>query len=343
MDLLTSPDQDEIIAAAASFLNDKMSTDQSRLQFESGTTPAVSNAAWAAAAELGWFALGLPEQFGGVGFGLAEEALLFREIGRAAAPGPFVSTVLAARVAALSGAQDLADEIVAGRGVGLTVPGSLHAIGEDGSIAGEVQLLDATSGLALVLSPSVASIIDVESLGDRSRVPCVDPTVDLQRATANTLSPIAHLPASTEAVEHRAHVLIASMLTGIAEWARDAAATHAIDRVQFGKPIGVNQAIKHPCADMAVQAQLAYAQTLFAALAIDEAREDAEFQALSAHVAAAGAAEFSTSTTIQVLGGMGFTHEHDAHLYVKRAEVWRRTLGGMPTHLARLLELSGPV
>ena len=111
--------------------------------------------------------------------------------------------------------------------------------------------------------------------------------------------------------------------------------------MQFDRPIGVNQAIKHPCADVAVQAQLAYAQSLFGALSVDEARDDAELQALSAHLTAAAAAEFATATTVQVLGGMGFTHEHDAHLYVKRAIVWGQTFGGTTTQLARLLALPG--
>jgi len=133
------------------------------------------------------------------------------------------------------------------------------------------------------------------------------------------------------------------MLTGVAEWARDTGAQHARDRIQFDRPIGVNQAVKHPCADMAVRAELAYAQLMFAALSIDERRPDAEFHALTAHAIAAAAAVDATGATLQILGGMGFTHEHDVHLYLKRAELLGRVLGLPAMWLDRLLRLPGPV
>lgn len=339
MDLLASPEQTEIIDSSGSFLAARMPIKRTRELFEAGHVPAVDDAAWAAAAELGWFALGLPEEYGGVGCGLADEVLLFREIGRVVAPGPFVSTVLGARVAALGGQSALADEITAGRRVGLAVPASLDAIGADGTLDGPLQLVDATDGLVLVVTPDISAIIDVTLLADVGPVPCIDPTVHLQRAVASHIAPTVAVTVSIDAVERRGHVLVAAILTGITEWCRDTSAQHAINRVQFDRPIGVNQAIKHPCAEVAVQAQLAYAQSLFAALAVDEARDDAELQALSAHLTGAAAAEFATATTVQVLGGMGFTHEHDAHLYVKRAIVWGQTFGGTPHQLARLLTL----
>jgi alkylation response protein AidB-like acyl-CoA dehydrogenase len=343
MDLLPSPEQTEIIDSSASFLAARMPVTRTRELFEAGVVPAVDESAWAAAAELGWFALGLPAEYDGVGCGLADEVLLFREIGRVVAPGPFVSTVLGARVAALGGESALAAEIMGGRRVGLAVPAALDAVGQDGTLDGPLQLLDATDGLVLVANLEVAAIVDVASLGEIESVPCLDPTVYLQRAVASHVAPVVSVAATIDPVERRAHVLVAAILTGITEWARDTSSQHAINRVQFDRPIGVNQAIKHPCADVAVQAQLAYAQTLFAALAVDEGRSDAELQALSAHVAAAAAAEFATATTVQVLGGMGFTHEHDAHLYVKRALVWSQAFGGSSTQLARLLELPEPL
>jgi alkylation response protein AidB-like acyl-CoA dehydrogenase len=124
---------------------------------------------------------------------------------------------------------------------------------------------------------------------------------------------------------------------------RDLSAAHDSSRVQFDKPIGVHQAVKHPCADMAVEAELAWAQTLLAALAIDEARPDAELQALSAKVVAGHAARHSTSATIQVLGGMGFTLEHDANLFLKRAYVLDQLLGDERAVLDRLIELPAAV
>jgi alkylation response protein AidB-like acyl-CoA dehydrogenase len=148
--------------------------------------------------------------------------------------------------------------------------------------------------------------------------------------------------ACVDAIGRRGHVLTAAMLTGITEACLHIASEHARARVQFDKPIGVNQAIKHPCADMAVRAQLSHAQTLFAALAHDEARSDAEFQALSAHLVGVDGAEFSASATIQIMGGMGFTFEHDSNLYAKRAFVLSQFFGGSTPQLARLLAQPEP-
>jgi alkylation response protein AidB-like acyl-CoA dehydrogenase len=335
MDLLTTPEQDEIVSSSAALLTDQMSTTHSRALFEAGTVPAVSDTAWASAAGIGWFGLGLPEARGGIGYGLADEVLLVREIGRTLAAGPFIATILGARVAAFAGDQALGDEIVAGRRVGLAIAG----------LDGALQIVDADTGhdaLVLVVTPADASLVTLGSLADVSEVPCLDPTARLQRATNTGAAPVASIAAHVDPIELRGHVLAAAMLTGIVEWSRDTASRHAIDRVQFDRPIGVNQAIKHPCADMAVQSQLAYSQALFAGLAIDEGRADGEFHALSAHVTAAQAAEFATGATLQVMGGMGFTHEHDVHLYVKRAELWSHAFGGIGAQLQRLLDLPEP-
>jgi alkylation response protein AidB-like acyl-CoA dehydrogenase len=138
-------------------------------------------------------------------------------------------------------------------------------------------------------------------------------------------------------------VLLAALQSGIATAVRDLASAHAASRVQFDRPIGVHQAVKHPCADMAVEAELAWAQTLLAALAIDEHRADAELQALAAKVVAGHAARHSTSATIQVLGGMGFTLEHDANLFLKRAYVLDQLLGDEREILDRLIELPAAI
>ena len=343
MNLLPTPEQIEITDSSAAFVADKVSIERTRELFEQGVLPAIADAAWAAAAELGWFALGLPEECNGVGCGLADEALLFRQIGRGLVPGPFLSTVLGARTAAFGGEQDLADEIVSGRRVGLVIPDSLDAIGADGSIVGAVQLVDADlDGMVLTVTADVAALVEVASLVDVNEVPCLDHTARLYRATGTGAAPVASVAASEDPIELRGHVLVAAMLTGITEWARDTGAEHAANRIQFDKPIGVNQAIKHPCADMAVQAQLAYSQMLFGALAVDEGRPDAVFQALTAHVTAVAAADFATATTLQIMGGMGFTHEHDVHLYVKRMELLSHTFGAPGLWLARLLELPEP-
>jgi alkylation response protein AidB-like acyl-CoA dehydrogenase len=340
MDLLPSSEQTEIIDSSAAFLRDRLPVARTRELIRDGVS--IDTDAWSAAAELGWFALGLPEALGGVGCGLADEALLLREIGRSLASGPFLASILAARVASFGGRSDVADEIVAGRPVGLVAPDRLDAVDEGGRLHGDVQLLDAVDGLALVITPLTAAIVDVDQLTDVVTVRCFDPAVSLQRARAASVAPIVSVDAATDPIERRALVLAAAMLTGITEAVRDLASEHAKQRVQFDRPIGVNQAIKHPCADMAVRAQLALAQTLFAALATDELRDDADFHALSALLVASEAAELSTAANIQVHGGMGVTFEHDSHLYMKRARVLSLLFGGDATQLARLLVLDPP-
>jgi alkylation response protein AidB-like acyl-CoA dehydrogenase len=343
MDLLPSAEQIEIVDSSAAFVAARISMPRTRELFEAGIVPAIDATAWMAAAELGWLALGLPADLGGVGAGLVDEALLLREIGRGLAPGPFIATILAARVAAFGGRADLAEEIAAGRQIGLVIPMSADAVAGDGTLRVDELHVDATSGLALVATSSVAALVEVGALDHVESVPCLDPTALLQRATSAGTPPLVAVTAAVDQVERRGQVLVAAMLCGLAEWARDTGSRHAIDRVQFDKPIGVHQAIKHPCADMAVQAQLAYAQVLFAALATDEARPDAELQALSARSTAAAAAEFSTAATLQILGGMGFTHEHDVHLYVKRALLLAHAFGDTAGALRRVLTLPEPV
>jgi alkylation response protein AidB-like acyl-CoA dehydrogenase len=304
MDLLQTPEQDEIVDSAAAFLRGRMPVAHTRELIAAGNLFDAS--AFGAAAELGWLGLGLPESLGGVGGALADEAVLFREIGRSLATGPFLSTVLAARVAAVGGNAALAEEIVGGRPVGLAIASAVSLF--DGEVvSGDLQLLDTTGDLVLVVEAHRAAIVPVDRLADVQAVPCYDDASSLKRATAHAVQPIVAVDAATEPAQRRGHVLAAAMLTGITEASRDIGSEHAKVRVQFDRPIGVNQAIKHPCADMAVRAQLALAQTLFGAIAHDESRPDADFHALSAHLVAAEAAEFSSAAALQIMGGMGFT------------------------------------
>jgi alkylation response protein AidB-like acyl-CoA dehydrogenase len=138
-------------------------------------------------------------------------------------------------------------------------------------------------------------------------------------------------------VRLRALVLASAVQVGLAEGARDLAVEHAKNRVQFGKPIGVNQAIKHACVDMAVAADAAWQQTLFAAISLCSGRADARFQVLAAKAVAGRAAIDSAEAAIQVHGGMGYTYEHDVHLYLRRAHVLEQCFGSPRDHLADLL------
>lgn len=341
MDLLPTPEQEEIARSTASFLAKELPITRLRDLLEGPS--AVDRAVWGRAAALGWFALGLPEDLGGVGYGLAEEVLVFREIGRGVAPGPMVATVLGARLAARAGRSELAASIVAGDtvvGLGAPRPGVPAEIEE--RVSAELDLLDgAWADLVLVAAPHGAALIEVSDLDAVTVIPCIDEATRLARGRAESVDAQAFVSTHTEDLYRRGTVLTSAMLTGIAEAVRDQATDFAKNRVQFGKPIGSYQAVKHACADMAIRSEAAASQLFFAALSVDTDRPDAGFQASAAKIVAADAARRNAAANVQIHGGMGFTFEQDAHLYVKRAQVLEQVFGPTAYHLAVALE-SGP-
>ena len=342
MDLLPTDEQQHIADTAAEFLREQLPTSAIR-EWREDPAP-VPAATWKECAALGLLGLSLPEECGGAGAGLIEEALVFREIGRIPAPGPFLPTVLAARLAAAAGDRDLASTVAGGAmPVGLGMPRHPATL-TPAALDGPLDLLDATvPGLVLVLGEDAAALVHTDALTAVTPVPPLDPGVRLASAVADGSALVHHLPAEAEPLHLRGLVLAAALLCGIAEGARDASVGYAKTREQFGRPIGVNQAIKHRCADMAVAAEAAMAQAFFAAAALEAGRDDAEFQARSALVVAAQAARTGAAANVQIHGGIGYTYEHDAHLYVKRAEVWANALGSRGVHLDRLLRLAGPM
>jgi alkylation response protein AidB-like acyl-CoA dehydrogenase len=338
MDLLPTPEQQEIAAAAASLLTKELPI--TRLRELRAEPSSVDRRAWSRCAELGWFGLGLGEAEGGVGYGLAEEALVFGEIGRHLAPGPFLATTLGARVAAAGGRHDIAAAILAGEAVvamaehrddhatvGVTVSGSFDLVDPFGA------------SYAVTAGSTGAALLSLDHLEPFDDLPCIDPGVRLGRVELDAAPALVYVASDVDPIFLRGSVLAAAMLVGMAEATRDMAAEFAKVRVQFAKPIGAHQAVKHRCADMAVRAEVARCQVLFAALSVDEGRPDAGFQAVAAKVVATDAAINNAEDNIQVHGGMGYTFEHDAHLYLERAHVLDRLLGTSRQHLARLIDL----
>jgi alkylation response protein AidB-like acyl-CoA dehydrogenase len=336
MDLLLTDEQQEIAEAAASFLAGQLPIARIRDLIE--TDDPVDGASWAGAADQGWFALGLSEDDGGVGFALADEALLFREIGRSLAPGPYLATVLAARVA-VGRADELAEGLLGGTSrSALGVADGAVAVGPD-RVTGSWRLLDGVGAQYVFMGDDQgAAVVATADLDARPEV-CLDEGSRVEVCDGVDVVPVAYVAASDDPIGRRGLVLSAAMLVGIAEACRDISVEHAKTREQFDRPIGVHQAVKHPVADMAVRVECAWPAVLVAALASEEGRADAEFQSLSARLVAADAAARNGRATIQVLGGMGFTYEHDANLFVKRAKVLEKTFGGRQAQLARLLAL----
>ena len=296
------------------------------------TEPVSDRERWPAYGELGWFGLGLPEQLGGVGCGAAEEVMAFRELGRHLGPlGVFAGSV-AARLTAETADDALRARILAGEVIVGWAEEGLDATGDDLVLAGT------DADLLLVHGPTGLGLVDTTRLELRDDTPDLDRQISVRYASLAATPRLAELSPGS-AVEARATLLAAAMLAGIAEAGRDAAVSHATVREQFGVPIGSFQAVKHRCADMAVRAEAAWATVSYAAVLLDEKDDSAAALALAAKLTATDAAVRSAQESIQVHGGIGFTYEQGAHLYVRRAHVLDHVLGGRRRHLADFLAI----
>ncbi|HVV75800.1 MAG TPA: acyl-CoA dehydrogenase family protein [Mycobacteriales bacterium] len=328
MDLLLSDDQRSIVASVNEVLDDLMPLTNVRAVLDGDSAPL--DALWRSAAELGWFGLGLPEEHGGSGFDLVDEALLFVELGRRVTPGPFLATALAARLAALGGAPEAAAVLLSGQArAGMAARPD----------AGPAVLYDAAGATYLVVFGSQGvDLLPAATADGRAEQGGLDPL--LRRETANLSGePLASLPA-TDPITARGVVLVSAMLSGIAGASRDMSVGYAKTREQFGSPIGAFQAVKHRCADMAVGAALADAQLTFAALSVSESADDAAFQVAAARVVAERAALSNVREAIQIYGGIGVTWECDAHLYLKRVHALRELFGGAAGQRPALLSVA---
>ena len=336
MDLSPSDEQRSIVTSVAEFLAEKMPTSTVR-QLRDVDLGTLSDF-WTSAAAQGWFGLGLDEELGGAGYGLVDEALLFKEIGRFLTPGPVVATTLAARVAALGKHGDLAADILSGAvPVGLAVPQPGTEPLESGKVTGGYDLLDAKhTSYVLVSAPSGSALVAASDCSDRQDALPIDDVGSRETCSFDTDAAV-YVPTEVEDLYSRGVVLTTAVLAGICEATRDMATGYAKTREQFGRPIGAFQSIKHRCADMAVGADAAGAALLFAALSLAEGREDAAFQVAAARIVAEQRALWSSRENIQVHGGMGFTAECDAHLYLKRTHLLGQTFGGVRGAQADLL------
>ncbi|WP_020666941.1 acyl-CoA dehydrogenase [Amycolatopsis nigrescens] len=305
---------------------------------------------WSALADQGLLGLHVPEVHGGQGAGMLGLAVALEALGRAAHPGPFLPTVLASAllVAAESKVSaELLPELVDGSAtaaVGLSEPlrgtrtaAGLTVTGQTGSVLGgtlaEILLLPVRTGGEIswvVLDAVDAKVSEQDGL-------------DVTRGTAKVVVDELAVPAERvlgDLAEPRvraiAAVLFAAEAVGVASWCVSTAAEYAKTRVQFGRPIGQFQGVKHKCAQMGVALEQARAVVWDAATALDAGDDTAGFAASVAAVVAPDAAVGCAQDCIQVLGGIGFTWEHDAHVYYRRALSLRGLLGSGEERVARV-------
>jgi alkylation response protein AidB-like acyl-CoA dehydrogenase len=307
MNLAPSEDQLVIAATADDFLGKELPISRLRELAEDVDGPAIDDETWNRCAGLGWLALSLSEDAGGVGLGLPEEVMLFREFGRHLAPGPFLSSTLGAHVAAAAGAGELAEGIASGkRRVGIEVA----------DLAVNVRPGD----LILTIDDASGELFELDSV---DQIAGIDPGSRFAKVVkGNSVARV-----EDPNILNRARVLTAAEQLGIIEAVRDMSAAYAQTRMQFDKPIGTFQAVKHRCADMAIAAYATTGEVFQAALLVDAGTKDAAFHAATAYVLATNGAKASTADNIQNHGGIGFTWEQDSHLFLKRAFLLEHILG----------------
>ena len=286
---------------------------------------------WADLAGLGWLGLAVAEDHGGEGFSVAELAVVLEELGRAMAPGAFLPTVLAAGVLEAGGAGDLLPDLVSGRRTAAVAfsggPGGLILAG------GRPDLLVLPSGDGWVVVETVDSDVELQA--------SIDATRPVVRLPGVLPAAARQLPGVTAGwVRDLATLLLAAEAIGVGGWCVDTAAAYAKVREQFGRPIGEFQGVKHRCADMLIAVEEAKAVTWDAARAWATEPGSAETGlAVAVAGALAPAAAFrAAKDCIQVLGGIGFTWEHDAHLYLKRATAVRQLVDHPAVWRARALD-----
>jgi alkylation response protein AidB-like acyl-CoA dehydrogenase len=273
---------------------------------------------WGEVGKLGWLGLHLPEEYGGSGFGLSELVIVVEQFGRAVAPGPFVPTVIASAVIAAAGPPDLQARLLPGLASGSAI-GAVALRGDvtDGTGNAGIAASGHLADVLLVAQGDDVLVVETAGGGVKTEVPAnLDPARRIARVTL-TGAQATVLPGARKVLTDLSRLLFAAEATGVAREVTDQAAEYAKVREQFGRPIATFEAVKHHCANMLVAAELATAAVWDAARAADG--DQLSYTAAIAATLAVPSAVQNAQLNIQVHGGIGFTWEHDAHLYLRRA------------------------
>lgn len=313
---------------------------------------------WPALADLGVFRVAVAEEAGGAGATVADLAVLLEQAAHDLVGGPVLTTALANLVTSGALAEDLPCGValdtldtldsVAETGFSPESAQSLPALAETGSLSGSWPLvLGAAPGTAVLLPVRSADgprwcLLPPDAPGVRVEpLRPTDPSTPLAAVhCAETPVTAGQVFTAPHRVEDLLVVLAAAELAGLAGWCLETAVDYAKVREQFGRKIGSFQAVKHICAWMLCRTELIRAVALDAAAAVDEGGAELPIAAAIAAAIALDAAVETAKDCIQVLGGIGFTWEHDAHFYLRRATALRQLLGGSARWRARVAELT---
>jgi alkylation response protein AidB-like acyl-CoA dehydrogenase len=343
VDFSFSEDQRELRATVAAFLERHATSQQVRAAAEADGFAAEQ---WARlTGEMELTGLAVAPELGGAGAGFVEVGIAVEEIGRSLLPVPYLSTVTAAAVLShLSGddaAGPMLERIAAGAAaaVGLDDDGALHIRGDAGDglrLDGATFVVEGATAELFVLAARRGSEPVLVAVEAGASGVAIEPlaTLDQTRRQAAVRfegAPATLLAAGPEALARARDLLsvgLAVESVGAAARCLDETVAYLKERVQFGRPIGSFQALKHRCADLATELEAARSTAYYATWAVDGAPAEMPVVAPLAEAVAGAALLHVAAESIQMHGGIGFTWEHDAHMYLKRAKANELLAGG---------------
>ena len=380
MDFGFSEDQELLRDSARKFLDAECPTTFVRKMMEDDNAHATE--LWKKAAELGWMGILIPEEHGGIGGSFLDLVVVMEEMGRSLMPGPFLATVLLGGTAVLAGGSDeqknailpqvaagalvmtLAQAEKSGRydagGIGMpaTARGSDFVLSGEKLFVPDAHVADqmvvaartgshdtpAEEGITLFLVDAKSPGIEITQLKtvDMTRRQCHVAFQDVAVAGSQVIGEVGQGWPILKRVLDQAIAGLCTEMVGTGQQALDMAVEYAKERVQFGKPIGSFQAVKHKCVDMMVQVENARSLTYYAAWTVDENVDEASQAVPMAKAYCSDMCKTVTSEAIQVQGGIGFTWEHDMHLFYRRGLASEAAFGSAPTHrevVAQTLDL----
>jgi alkylation response protein AidB-like acyl-CoA dehydrogenase len=333
-------EQQALDESVRDYLGDRFDLEKVRQVFEHPDGDGHPAELWKQVGEAGWLAVLVPEEHDGLGLGLVDAQVIARAFGAWATPGPWRGTVLATEAIRLAGSPEQQAEWLPKLGSGEAVGAVAIEADQDAAVGtvrrveygavADVVVVASGGGLALVTG---ATATPQEQLDLTSRVA----TLGLAGATVTALP--GATPEVVAALADRAATLVAADLAGIARESLRRTVSYDRDRIQFGKPVGSFQAIKHDLAGLHVAVTMSEHAVLYAAHALDAGLPDAAQAVSVAKAKASETALAMTGAMIQYFGGIGFTWEHEAHFFYKRARRLAYTFGDATHHRERLASL----
>jgi alkylation response protein AidB-like acyl-CoA dehydrogenase len=314
------------------YLADRFPTSAVRDVYDDPAGSGIPDKLWQAFGEQGVLAVLVPEEADGLGLGLLDAAVVSRCLGVGVTPGPWLPTVVAGEALRLGGggsaeATAWLQRIASGDAKIAFAPDLSLPVEYAGIADALVAVTD--GGLALY-EPASYSVTPVAVLDRTTRLGRVEITGSGLELDASVLPQVLA----------RATVLTAADLVGIAREALTRTVQYDKDRVQFGKAVGSFQVLKHSLADLHIAVTMAEHAVLYAAHAVDTGRDDQELAVSVAKAKASDAARDVTAAMIQFHGGIGYTWEHDAHFFFKRAKRQEYAYGSAAEHRERIATLT---